>query len=1556
MRKFKKVWKPKQAKQVWKATGKLLTNVGYQWKPTGRIFILGEHCPLTRLTTSNVLPIQQTENGSISKTVITEKLSNTSQKPLTSYQRRNNQYKAISTSIPTPTVHQAIDTSMQTDVVQIVLWYLDSGCSKHMMRDHSQLRNIIKKFIRTVRFRNDHFGAIMGYGDYVISDNVISKVYYMEGLGHNLFSVRQFCDSDLEVAFKKHSCYVRDTDGVDLIKGSRGSNLYTILVEDMMKSSPIFLPSKASKNKLWLWHRRLNHLNFSTINDFARKDLVRVQTINEKKYILVIIDDYSRFTWVKFLRSKDETLEVVIKFLKQIQVGLNKTIRYIRADNGTEFVNKDLSEYYERVSIFHQKTVPRNLRQSSVVERQNRTLVEAARTMLIFSKAPIVFGALCYPTNDSEDLGKLQPIADIGIFVGYAPSQKGYRIYNKRSRRIMETIHVQFEELTEQMAPVQLNPPRVERPVSPALAVSVLVNSANTPSSTTIDQVAPSPSHSPSSSALQSLSLHQGVAAESTIREDNPFAPVDNDSFINVFASEPSSKASSSGDLSSAESPYVTQTLHHLGKWSKDHPLDNIIGNPSRPVSTRKKLATEALWCLYNSVMSKVKPKNFKSAITEDCWFQAMQDEIHKFDQLQAWLVAKGYQQEEGIDFEESFAPVARIEDIRIFIANAASKNMTIYQMDVKIAFLNGELKEEVYVYQPEGFVNPDHPTYVYRLKKALYGLKQAPRAWYQASPTKKHLEALKRVVKTHEEVRQEVLSSLEINYLRTLFTMAITKRGFEVLLSRLGMRYVPEYLKCLRKEMRVKGVARITTVEASRVSNRSSTRGPPVARVSYRFAPSEMKELSVQLQELPEKGFIRSSSSPWGAPMLFVKKKDGSFRMCIDYHELNKLTVKNRYPLLRIDDLFDQLQGSNVYSNIDLQSGYHQLYIKEEDILNTSFRTRYGHFEFQFVIVFINDILVYSKDDEEHGKHLMIILEQLKKEKFGVHVDSAKIEPIKSWAAPKMPTEFIEDSCQKALGKIEDEDSWKQPSRPSSYSPIDELLIAGDDVVIQRCQRSALWMCVSCENRIAEVRVVVRKLDDTSVALVLFVGPDRQTLVDSDTSDGAQDAVTVDLLSCHSEEMRYRRLESDGVFWSACYGLGCVMYSINHQEDLNQQKMNDEFRIELRNELLNMMQSFCEMPSRCFNYFYDDDDCDESTIPLNDNISQIPPSIKITPVFTIMEPGDSLNMGDEHLSTIPEKESDEFIKSSVEDLVPILSEFEDTFRSDRECTLPSCDDFSPIPEGKSMTFSNPLFDSNDDFTSSDDESLSNEDVPEDNLKFYSNPLFEFDDEYISSDVNPLFDEVLEDIESKDLYVSNLVEPDFLVTPLFEGNEDACFDPGGDIDEIDAFLDIDVSTDFNDGYHDSEEDIIYLEKLLINDIIPNLHLKVFLDHDPKSLNNEPDNLKSMVKVFNPGIWENFFFSNYVRLPFEDRRYLSLTYVIRIFLPYFTYPVDSSVPLSFGSEDIIFDPDISAFSFYSLEPVASHRSGTFMCFNVYPNILIRIKEEAHLAQPKPGPLK
>nr|GEX59553.1 integrase, catalytic region, zinc finger, CCHC-type, peptidase aspartic, catalytic [Tanacetum cinerariifolium] len=157
------------------------------------------------------------------------------------------------------------------EVVQIVLWYLDSGCSKHMNRDRSQLTNFVNKFLGTVKFGNAHVGNIMGYGDYKIGNVTISRVYFVEGLGHNLFSVVQFCDTDLEVAFRQHNCFIRNLEGVNLLTGSRGNNLYTLSLGDMMASSPICLLSKASKTKSWLWQRRLSHLNFSAINHLARQ-------------------------------------------------------------------------------------------------------------------------------------------------------------------------------------------------------------------------------------------------------------------------------------------------------------------------------------------------------------------------------------------------------------------------------------------------------------------------------------------------------------------------------------------------------------------------------------------------------------------------------------------------------------------------------------------------------------------------------------------------------------------------------------------------------------------------------------------------------------------------------------------------------------------------------------------------------------------------------------------------------------------------------------------------------------------------------------------------------------------------------------------------------------------------------------------------------------------------------------------------------------------------------------------------------------------------------------
>ncbi|GKE38656.1 retrovirus-related pol polyprotein from transposon TNT 1-94 [Tanacetum coccineum] len=408
-----------------------------------------------------------------------------------------------------------------------------------------------------------------------------------------------------------------------------------------------------------------------------------------------------------------------------------------------------------------------------------------------------VFGSLCYPTNDNEDLGKFDAKADIGIFVGYAPAKKAFRICNRRTWIITETIHVTFDELTAMaskqfssgpgfqgmtpatsrtglrsnhvsqqpcLPPIRDDWDRLFQPmfdeyfnpltitVSPVSEVvapraEVLVDS---PVLTSIDQDAPSTSIPSSQEHEHSLIISQGF-------EESPKTPTFHDDPLNESLHEDTtSQGSSSSNARQLHTP-----LEHLGRWTKDHSIANMIGDPSRSVSTRKQHETNAMWCYFDAFLTLVEPKNFKQAMTKPSWIDAMQEEIHEFERLEvscldnvfliklkwiykvktdesggvlknkARLVAQGFRQEEGINFEESFAPVARIEAIRIFVANTAHKNMTIYQIDVKTAFLNGELKEEVYVSQPEGFVDQDYPSHVYKLKKALYGLKQAPHAWY---------------------------------------------------------------------------------------------------------------------------------------------------------------------------------------------------------------------------------------------------------------------------------------------------------------------------------------------------------------------------------------------------------------------------------------------------------------------------------------------------------------------------------------------------------------------------------------------------------------------------------------------------------------------------------------------------------------------------------------------------------------------------------------------------------------------------------------------------------
>nr|GEY67946.1 retrovirus-related Pol polyprotein from transposon TNT 1-94 [Tanacetum cinerariifolium] len=644
-RKSKSAKKPVNRK-VWKTTGKVFKTVGYIWKPTGRTFIIvGNVCPLTRTATATTVPPRE----------------------------------------PIPIV-KSTDKPVVTLVVQIVLWYLDFGCSKHMTGDRSQLINFVQKFLGMVKFGNDHVEKIMGYGDYQIGNVIISRVCYVEGLGHNLFSVGQFCDSDLEVAFCQHTCFIRNLDGVDLLTGSRGNNLYTLSLQDMLASSPICLVSNASKTKSWLWHpcamgkstKKTHKPKSEDTNQeklyLLHMDLcgpMRVESVNGKKYILVIVDDYSRFTWVKFLRSKDETSDFIIKFLKMIQVRLKVPVRRIRTENGTEFVNQMLRDYYEEVGISYETSVAHSPQQNGVVERR-----------------------------------KLQPKADIGIFIGYAPTKKAFRIYNKRTRRIVETIHVNFDELTAMASEQSSSGPALHEMTLATISSGLVPKpTSSTPFVPPVDPPVPkviAPIDEVVALELAGSTETQPPVIPNDVEEENhgiEVAHMGNDPLFGMPIPDVASDQSSSMVSSHTIVHPDHQIPQHNSKYTKDHPLDNIID---------KVIVITLKWI-----------------------YKVKLDELGEILKNKARLAAHGYRQGEGIDFEESFASVARLKTIRVFRAYAAHKNMVVYQMDVKTAFLNGNLQEEVYVSQPDGFVDPDNPNHVYKLKKALYGLKQALRAWY---------------------------------------------------------------------------------------------------------------------------------------------------------------------------------------------------------------------------------------------------------------------------------------------------------------------------------------------------------------------------------------------------------------------------------------------------------------------------------------------------------------------------------------------------------------------------------------------------------------------------------------------------------------------------------------------------------------------------------------------------------------------------------------------------------------------------------------------------------
>ncbi|GJZ36165.1 integrase, catalytic region, zinc finger, CCHC-type containing protein [Tanacetum coccineum] len=613
-------------------------NLKQIYKPTGQTFtIVGNACPLTRITTTTEVPLRKLTA-----------LENETPKPVVTlvYSRKPRKFK---TNVP------------------VSKYKVLKSVPANKRNSTQSWGSIVSDVPSSSLDECMSFKLFSGYGNYQIGNVTISRVYYIEGLGHNLFSVGQFCDSNLEVAFRQHTCFIRNLEGVDLLTGSRGKNLYTLSLGDMMASSSICLLSNASKNKSWLWYKRLSHLNFGAINHLARHRLVS--------------------------RSKNEAPDFIIMFLKMIQVRLKVPVRRIKTDNGTKFVNQTLREYYEKVNISHETSVARSLQQNGVVERRNRALTEAARTILIYEKDRYSLWAKAVATDVHPkshvtpkiipsyvfvmNMGKLQPKADIGIFIGYASTKKAFQIYNRSTRKIIETIHVDFDELTVmasehsslepalyEITPATISlgfvpnpppstpfipplrsdwdllfqplfdelltpPPSVDHPAPEVIApiadvvAPVPVVSTGSPSSTNVDQDTPSPSDSQTTPETQPPIIPNDVEEDN---HDIEIAHMGNDPYFGILIPEIHSNQSSSLD-----------SIHTI--------------------------------------------------------IEAMQEELNEFERLGVWEL------------------VPRPDKVMVITLK------WIYK--VKLDELG------------DGFVDPDNPNHVYKLKKALYELKQAPRAWY---------------------------------------------------------------------------------------------------------------------------------------------------------------------------------------------------------------------------------------------------------------------------------------------------------------------------------------------------------------------------------------------------------------------------------------------------------------------------------------------------------------------------------------------------------------------------------------------------------------------------------------------------------------------------------------------------------------------------------------------------------------------------------------------------------------------------------------------------------
>ncbi|GJU55044.1 putative ribonuclease H-like domain-containing protein [Tanacetum coccineum] len=678
----------------------------------------------------------------------------------------------------------------------------DSRCSRHMTGNKSFLTNYQEIDGEFVAFGGSPKGGkITRKGKIRTGKLDFEDVYFVKELKFNLFSVSQMCDKKNSVLFTETECLVLSPDfklldeSQVLLKVPRHDNMYSFDLKNVVPSGGLTcLFAKATIDESNLWHRRLGHINFKTMNKLIRGNLVRdlPSKLFQNDHTCVACQKGEQHKASSFLlATKDETSGILKTFITGIENQINHKVKTIRCDNGIEFKNNDMNQFCRMKGIKREFSVARTPQQNGVAKRNNRTLIEAARTILADLLLPTTFWAevvntSCYVQNRVlvNPLGKFDEKADEGFLVRYSINSKAFRVFNTRTRKVEENMHITFLE----------NKPNVAGSGPDWLFdIDLLTNSMNNEPITAwnqtnrnaedavADDAGKKITEEPANEGERNGQEKEGEASNkegdqhvqdlraeldkllvqqkegyanntNKVSTISPSVSVAGQSFVNDLPTDPlmpdledttdllntgifsgaydDEDVGAEADLNNLEttmnvSPIPTTRIH------KDHPKDQIIRDINLATQTRRMINISK-----EHAMRLVDLPKGKHAIGTKCVYKNKKDERGIVVRNKERLVAQGYTQEEGIDYDKVFAPVARIEAIRLFLAHASFMGFIVYPMDVKSAFLYGTIEEEVYVCQPPGFEDPQFPDKVYKVEKALYGLHQAPRAWYETLST----------------------------------------------------------------------------------------------------------------------------------------------------------------------------------------------------------------------------------------------------------------------------------------------------------------------------------------------------------------------------------------------------------------------------------------------------------------------------------------------------------------------------------------------------------------------------------------------------------------------------------------------------------------------------------------------------------------------------------------------------------------------------------------------------------------------------------------------------